>query len=162
MDGKLKLDWEITEANMIALGNGLPVTALTFDLSGEGDNDVTKQIVVSDMGSDLSGSVMFSGLKNGDKFTLNKSATNALGGADAEEGSAEFASSTRPSNFTAIATPLVGEQDTGFDICANILGNGLTVDLADDSANFRFDNGRNSESKKFMMEQIKEQGLMNN
>ena len=139
MDGKLKLDWEITEANMIALGNGLPVTALTFDLSGEGDNDVTKQIVVSDMGSDLSGSVMFSGLKNGDKFTLNKSATNALGGADAEEGSAEFASSTRPSNFTAIATPLVGEQDTGFDICANMLGNGLAVSLDDDSANFKFD-----------------------
>mgnify|MGYP006091011729 CR=1 FL=1 len=153
MDGKLKLDWNISKDHMIALGNGLPVTALTFDLSGADENDVTKQIVVSDMGSDLSGSVMFSGLKNGDKFTLNKSATNALGGADATEMSAEHYSNTRPSNFTAIATPLVGEQDTGFDICANMLGNGLTVSLAEDSSNFVFDiSGLNAGSSDLFQE----------
>ena len=140
MDGKLKLAWAMSQSEYDLLGNGLPLTGMTFDLSGT-DNEVTKQLTVA--GDLSSGSVIFSGLTNGKHYKTAVRTTNANGisATDPTFGSVHTAPvSTRPTNFTLIAGPAVGAidylQDGNLDLSCNMDNNGLTLDRA---ADFLFD-----------------------
>lgn len=140
MDGKLKLAWAMSQDEYDLLGNGLPLTGMTFDLSGT-DNEVTKQLTVA---GDLSGgSVIFSGLTNGKNYKTAVRTTNANGisATDPAFGAVHTKPvSTRPTNFTLIAGPAVGAidylQDGNLDLSCNMDNNGLALDRA---ADFLFD-----------------------
>ena len=143
MNGKYKLKWETTKAEWEALGNGLPITALTFDISGQYAEGISKQIVVS--GSDLSytGLVTFDGLTNGKDYKVAVKTTNANGSSEIRAHEQEKKVSTRPTNFTLIAGPAVGAQDKKkngkLDLSYNMNGNGLDVDRTGVSTDFLFD-----------------------
>ena len=144
MNGKYQVAWTVdTSVNYLGLGNGLPITALTFSLSGE-DDEILKTKVVS--GSDLSqnGFAMFEGLTNGNKYEVSVKTTNANGDSDLKTYSTNSeVVSTRPTNFTLIAGPAVGAQDKNkdgsLDISYNMNGNGLIIDRSGDSNDFVFD-----------------------
>jgi len=144
MNGKYQVEWSVdTSANYLADGNGLPITALTFSLSGE-DDEILKTKVVS--GSDLSqnGFAMFEGLTNGHKYEVAVKTTNANGDSVLSSyTTSDKVVSTRPTNFTLIAGPAVGAKDEikdgSLDISYNMNGNGLDVSHSDASPNFKFD-----------------------
>jgi hypothetical protein len=143
MNGKYQVEWGATKVDWEALGNGLPITALTFDISGQYAEGISKQIVVS--GSDLSytGFVTFDGLTNGKNYKVGVKTTNANGSSATFDHDDIETVTTRPTNFTLIAGPAVGAQDISqngdLDISYNMNGNGIDVDHGYDSANFVFD-----------------------
>jgi len=134
MDGKLRLNWSMTQNQYDLLGNGLPLTGMTFDLSGA-DNEVTKQLTVA--GDLSSGSIIFSGLTNGKTYKAGVKTSNANGdSAVAFSTTASSVVSTRPTEFTFTAGPALDAQDANgdgsVDVSWNMNGNGLDVSFTGD------------------------------
>ena len=134
MDGKLRLNWSMTQNQYDLLGNGLPLTGMTFDLSGT-DNEVTKQLTVA--GDLSSGSIIFSGLTNGKTYKAGVKTSNANGdSAVAFSTTASSVVSTRPTEFTFTAGPALDAQDANgdgsVDVSWNMNGNGLDVSFTGD------------------------------